>query len=169
MASNRHLGRIVALQALYEFDFRQRSGDATVDINEIIERNLGRYKDTIDDLDFVEKLIRGVAANIERLDSELQPLAPEWPLEQIARIDHTILRLSLYELFDMPESKIPSKVTINEAVELAKGFGADKSSKFINGVLGTAWRKANPEEAAEKLKEDVDKQESMSDTPEGSV
>lgn len=147
MASNRHLGRIVALQALYEHDFRLRSGDVAVDLDEIIERNLSRYKETIDDLDFVERLIRGVASHVTELDAKLQPLAPEWPLEQIARIDHTILRLSLYELFDMPESNIPSKVTINEAVELAKSFGADKSSKFINGVLGSAWRQANPEEA----------------------
>ncbi|MFO0971352.1 MAG: transcription antitermination factor NusB [Candidatus Saccharimonadales bacterium] len=150
MASNRHLGRIVALQALYEFDFRSRSGDATVDIEEIIERNLGRYKDTIEDLAFVEKLIRGVASNFAQLDEKLQPLAPEWPLAQISRIDHAILRQSLYELFDMPEAKIPSKVTINEAVELAKSFGAENSSKFINGVLGSAWRQAHPEEAGEK-------------------
>lgn len=148
MASNRHLGRIVALQALYEYDFRSRSGDSSVDIEEIISRNVERYKDTIDDIVFVEGLIRGTASKIKELDEQLQPLAPEWPLEQIARIDHAILRLSLYELFDMPEAKIPSKVTINEAVELAKSFGADKSSKFINGVLGSAWRQAHPEEAA---------------------
>lgn len=146
MASNRHLGRIVALQALYEYDFRIRCDDATVDIEEIISRNLGRYKDTIEDLDFVEALIRGVVKNAKELDNTLQPLAPEWPLEQISRIDHTILRLSMFELFDMPKSKIPPKVTINEAVELAKSFGADKSSKFINGVLGSAWRQAHPEE-----------------------
>lgn len=152
MASNRHLGRIVALQALYEYDFRLRSGDSTVDIEEIISRNLNRYKETIEDLEFVEALIRGVSANTERLDAVLQPLAPEWPLEQISRIDHSILRLSLYELFDMPESKIPSKVTINEAVELAKSFGAENSSKFINGVLGSAWRQAHPEESTTSVK-----------------
>ena len=148
MASNRHLGRIVALQALYEFDFRLRSGDASVDIEEIIARNVDRYKDTIDDINFVETLIRGVAQNTQKLDDQLQPLAPEWPLAQIARIDHAILRLSLYELFEMSDSKIPSKVTINEAVELAKSFGSENSSKFINGVLGSAWRQANPEEAS---------------------
>lgn len=147
MASNRHLGRIVALQALYEYDFRLRSDDPSVDIEEITARNVHRYKDTIDDIDFVEQLIRGAARNFEQLDAKLQPLAPEWPLAQIARIDHCILRLSLYELFDMPESKIPSKVTINEAVELAKSFGAENSSKFINGVLGSAWRKEHPEDA----------------------
>ena len=148
MASNRHLGRIVALQALYEYDFRLRSGDASVDIEEITARNVYRYKDTIDDIDFVEQLIRGVAKNFDALDARLQPLAPEWPLAQISRIDHGILRLSLYELFDMPESKIPSKVTINEAVELAKSFGAENSSKFINGVLGSAWRKEHPDDTS---------------------
>lgn len=150
MASNRHLGRIVALQALYEYDFRTRSDDKSADIEEIITRNLNRYKETIEDLAFVEALIRGVVGHTKQLDELLQPLAPEWPLEQISRIDHAILRLSTYELFHMPESKIPSKVTINEAVELAKSFGAEKSSKFINGVLGTAWRNAHPEEASEK-------------------
>jgi transcription antitermination protein NusB len=154
MASNRHLGRIVALQAVYEYDFRLRSGDATVDIEEILERNLHRYKDTIDDLEFVEALIRGVASNFKELDAKLQPLAPEWPLEQISRIDHAILRLSLFELFDMPKSKIPTKVTINEAVELAKSFGADKSSKFINGVLGSAWREAHPEDGDTRPKKE---------------
>ncbi len=150
MASNRHLGRIVALQALYEYDFRVRSGDTLVTIDEIIERHLERYKKTIDDLPFVEALIRGVAGNLEELDARIQPLAPEWPLEQIARIDHTILRLALYELFYMKDSAIPSKVTINEAVELAKGFGAENSSKFINGVLGSVWRQAHPEETKAK-------------------
>lgn len=150
MASNRHLGRIVALQALYEYDFRMRSGDAAADIEEIITRNLSRYKDTIEDLSFVEALIRGVVKSSEQLDEKLQPLAPEWPLAQISRIDHNILRLSMYELFEMPEIKIPPKVTINEAVELAKSFGAENSSKFINGVLGSAWRQAHPEEAAAK-------------------
>jgi N utilization substance protein B len=59
----------------------------------------------------------------------------------------------MYELFEMPKAKIPPKVTINEAVELAKSFGADKSSKFINGVLGSAWRKAHPEEVDARKKQ----------------
>lgn len=150
MASNRHLGRIVALQALYEYDFRLRAADPDVEIEEVISRNLSRYTKTIEDMAFVEGLIRGVAASIDQLDDKIRPLAPDWPLDQISRIDHAILRLSLYELFDMIDSDIPSKVTINEAVELAKGFGAEKSSKFINGVLGTAWRQANPDDESAK-------------------
>lgn len=152
MASNRHLGRIVALQCLYEFDFRSRSGDVP-ELDELIERHLSRYTETIDDLTFVEDLIRGVISGAEALDAQIQPLAPDWPLAQIARIDHIILKLAFFELFDMPDSKIPPKVTINEAVELAKSFGADKSSKFINGVLGSAWRKAHPEDESNKKPE----------------
>lgn len=150
MASNRHLGRIVALQALYEYDFRRRANDTHVSIDEIITRTTERYKKTIDDLAFVESLIRGVTEKEAILDETLQPLAPEWPLEQISRIDHAVLRLALFELFHMPESNIPSKVTINEAVELAKNFGADNSSRFVNGVLGTAWRQAHPESVEKK-------------------
>ncbi len=66
-------------------------------------------------------------------------MAPGWPLDQIARIDRNILRMGLYELLYKGDS-VPPKVVINEAVELAKAFGSDNSSKFINGVLGTAYR-----------------------------
>jgi transcription antitermination protein NusB len=139
MASNRHLGRIIALQTLYEFEFRLDCGDTSADLSEILERNLERYEDTVDDKAFVEKLVSGVNDNRDELDAKLQPIAPEWPLEQIARIDRSILRLALFELLNMQEL-VPPKVAINEAVELAKAFGGDNSSKFINGVLGTAYR-----------------------------
>jgi N utilization substance protein B len=92
-------------------------------------------------MDFVSNLVRGSVKNLQSLDDLIQPLAPEWPLSQISRIDHALLRLSLFELFSMNDD-IPAKVTINEAVELAKSFGAENSSKFINGVLGTAYRQA---------------------------
>lgn len=151
MASNRHLGRIVALQCLYEYDFRARSGDKP-EVDEVLARHLARYKDTIDDLGFVETLVRGSVEQAESIDQEIQPLAPDWPLDQIARIDHMILRLSFFELFKLTNSDIPPKVTINEAVELAKSFGAEKSSKFVNGVLGSAWRKAHPEDAENSAK-----------------
>jgi transcription antitermination protein NusB len=139
MASNRHLGRIIALQTLYEFEFRQDSADAMADIDEILARNLERYDEAIDDKEFVTTLVHGVQKLSGELDATIQPIAPEWPLEQIARIDHTILRMALYELLHMA-SQVPPKVAINEAVELAKAFGSDNSSKFVNGVLGTAYR-----------------------------
>jgi N utilization substance protein B len=139
MASNRHLGRIIALQTLYEYDFRESAGDESVDLDEILSRNLGRYEDTIDDKEFVDKLVHGAGAKLKELDETIQPIAPEWPLDQISRIDKTILRLALYELLHL-QKLVPPKVAINEAVELAKAFGGDNSSKFVNGVLGTAYR-----------------------------
>ena len=139
MASNRHLGRIVALQTLYEFEFRLQAGDTFVDADEVLTRNLERYETAIDDTDFVKDLVTGVVQEQPGLDAKIQPIAPEWPIEQISRIDRTVLRLGLYELLFRGD-KVPPKVAINEAVELAKAFGSDNSSKFINGVLGTAFR-----------------------------
>src|SRR5664279_3231335 len=139
MASNRHLGRIVALQTLYEYEFRVQSEDASVDVNEILRRGIERYESTLDDKSFVEELVRGVIEHQAELDAQIQPIAPDWPIEQIARIDRSILRIGLFELLHKADV-VPPKVAINEAVELAKAFGSDNSSKFINGVLGTAYR-----------------------------
>lgn len=139
MASNRHLGRIVALQTLYEHEFRTQSDDTSVDVKEILERNLARYEEAIDDTKFVETLVKGVLKEQADIDGKIQPIAPDWPIEQIARVDRTILRIGMYELLHAADV-VPPKVAINEAVELAKAFGSDNSSKFVNGVLGTAYR-----------------------------
>jgi N utilization substance protein B len=138
MASNRHLGRIVALQTLYEQDFRRESNDASFDLGVVLKRNIARYESTVDDVFFIEELVKGVAQHEAELDEKLRPLAPEWPIDQIARMDRVILRMGLYEL--LYNADVPPKVVINEAVELAKAFGGDNSSKFINGVLGTALK-----------------------------
>lgn len=138
MASNRHLGRIVALQTIYEYEFRRSVGDETAEAIEIMERNLDRYEGVVGDIDFVRELVSGVVKTEQKLDELLQPMAPDWPIKQIARIDRNVLRLGLFELIFMGKT-VPPKVAINEAVELAKAFGSDNSSKFINGVLGTAY------------------------------
>lgn len=139
MASNRHLGRIVALQTLYEYEFRVQSEDKSVSVSEILTRSLERYESAIEDKDFVEELVNGVLEKQSDIDEKIQPIAPEWPVEQIARIDRNILRIGIYELLFRSDA-VPPKVAINEAVELAKAFGSDNSSKFVNGVLGTAYR-----------------------------
>ena len=139
MASNRHLGRIVALQSLYEYEFRVQAGDSAVTSGEIVSRNLERYKETIDDKQFISDIVEGVLMYQGELDGKIQPIAPDWPIEQIARVDRTILRIGMFELLHLQEI-VPAKVAINEAVELAKAFGSDNSSKFVNGVLGTAFR-----------------------------
>ncbi len=137
MASNRHLGRIVAFQTLYEYDFRSSDGsrpDAIV----ITERNLDQYSKVVGDSAFVHDIVKNVLKGQKKLDGILGPAAPEWPVEQIARVDKIILRMGIYELVIKGET--PPKVVINEAVELAKSFGGENSSKFVNGVLGTVYR-----------------------------
>ena len=138
MASNRHLGRIIALQTLYEQDFRREAGDPDWDDSEILTRNIGRYKEMIDDVNFISELVDGVITRSADLDAKLQLVATEWPINEIARMDRMILEMGLYELEN--DSNVPAKDVINEAVELAKAFGGDNSSKFINGVLGTLLR-----------------------------
>lgn len=148
MSANRHLGRIIALQTLYEMELRGECEDKTFDLKQVLKRNIHRYKAMVDDEDFIEKLVNGIVAHQDELDATIQPVAPEWPLNQIARMDRLVLRIGTYEL--MRESKVPPKVVINEAVELAKSFGGDNSSKFINGVLGTILRQQ--EENAKPVK-----------------
>ena len=142
MASNRHLGRIIALQTLYEYDFRERLGDETAKIDEILTRNLKRYEDRVDDKEFVRQLVMGVNKAGRQLDAIIAPVAPDWPLNQIAIVDRDVLRMAVFELSEF-NGKIPPKVAINEAIELAKSFGAENSSRFVNGVLGTIWRHMN--------------------------
>lgn len=143
MASNRHLGRIIALQTLYEEEFRLECNDADFQLQDVLARNIKRYADMVDDSDFIRELVAGVDAKRSELDALLQPVAPDWPIEQIARMDRIVLRIGAYELIF--GSDVPPKVVINEAVELAKAFGGDNSSKFINGVLGTLLRQKDGE------------------------
>lgn len=148
MSANRHLGRIVALQTLYEEDFRKEVDDPGLNLDEVLERNIGRYAETIEDKDFIANLVHGVQSKQTELDDIIRPVAPEWPIEQIARMDRVILRIGAYEL--LFEDGVPPKVAINEAVELAKAFGGDNSSKFINGVLGTILRNSEEQKAGAK-------------------
>lgn len=117
------------------------------EIDTILQRNIGIYSDTIEDSNFVTDLVQGVQEKENEIDGLIVPAAPEWPIEQIAKIDKAILRIAVYEL--VIKRDVPPKVAINEAVELAKAFGGENSSKFINGVLGTIYRQSDfyvPEE-----------------------
>jgi N utilization substance protein B len=162
MASNRHLGRIIVLQTLYEQDLRLEADDTDFNIDEVLERNIARYKQMLDDVDFVVNLVKGVSQDIPQLDAKLQPVAPEWPIDQIARMDRIILRMGLYELEN--EADVPPKVVINEAVELAKAFGGDNSSKFVNGVLGTILRQLEEKTVKSKAKSTKKPKEKQSES-----
>lgn len=146
MASNRHLGRIVAMQTLYEYDFRDGL-ESKSEIKPILARNLGEFSSAIDDTAFVHDVVEGVLKHQDEIDQMIGPAAPEWPVDQIAKIDKVVLRIGVYEL--AIKRDVPPKVAINEAVELAKAFGGENSSKFVNGVLGTIYRQSDfyePEE-----------------------
>lgn len=134
---NRHLSRMIAMQTLFEWEFRHET-----DLEDIVDRNIGEYKDKCED-DFVLRLVHGVAKDKEKLDNIINKSAPEWPVDQISLIDHTILRLSVHELLELTD--VPPKVAINEAVELSKEFGGENSSKFVNGVLGTVYKQYEKE------------------------
>lgn len=138
MASNRHLGRIIALQTLYEEEFRRECNDENFVLEDVLKRNIERYAQMVDDHDFIVRLVNGVDAKAKELDAVLQPIAPDWPIDQIARMDRVVLRIGAYEL--LIGNDAPPKVVINEAVELAKAFGGENSSKFVNGVLGTVLK-----------------------------
>ena len=140
MASNRHLGRVIVLQSLYEYELRTLAHDPEVDIDVIVAKDIEPYEKSLGDTEFVYNLAHRVVENFETLDKALQPMAPEWPISSISAVDRNVLRMGLYELSECGDT-IPPKVAINEAVELAKAFGSENSSRFINGVLGTAYKK----------------------------
>ena len=123
------------MQSLYEWEFR---GSLTLD--EIVERNIHEFEKDVDH-DYVWNVVHGVEKNIDEINSLITEAAPEWPLDQVAKVDKNTLRVAIYEiLFDKSED-IPPRVSINEAVEIGKTFGSENASKFINGVLGHIYRK----------------------------
>jgi N utilization substance protein B len=135
MSGTRRKARTLALQALYEVDSVARSSDS------VVERLLAESKLTPENSNFVRELVVGALKNKEEIDRHIQKLAPAWPINQLALVDRNILRLAIFEiLFD---NRVPVKVAVNEAVELAKTFGSGSSAKFINGVLGSVSTLAN--------------------------
>lgn len=136
--ANRHLARSVVLQVLFERD--ASSGRMSVD------ESLGRLSEYAaefgareSDMPFMQGLVKTAVAKERELDDVITKAAPEWPLEKIAAIDRNILRLGLTELLFSDRTQVPAKVAINEAIELAKTFGGNSSSKFVNGVLGAVY------------------------------
>ncbi|HRZ30087.1 MAG TPA: transcription antitermination factor NusB [Candidatus Paceibacterota bacterium] len=136
--ANRHLCRSLAMQVLFELDFRE--GNSTKFIDETVERVVNEFAPGMEDLSYVKELTDGVISHIEKIDAVIEKAAPDWPIEQIAAVDRNILRLGLYELIFSDRADVPAKVAINEAIELAKTFGGESSGRFVNGVLGTVYK-----------------------------
>ena len=128
MAGMRRKARIAALQALYELDCTKHKVEETsarLRAGETLAREA---------LSFSEELVKGVLQNKSELDALIKKFAPAFPVEQMSIIDRNILRLAIFEI--LFNDKTPFKVAINEAIELAKIFGSESSSRLVNGILG---------------------------------
>lgn len=134
--SNRHLARTLAMQSLFEWDFRDLKD--TEKILTILKHNFSEFAPNFDDEGFSEHLLLGIVEKMPEIDVLISKYAPEWPIEQITAVDRNILRIGIYEL--KYTKNIPSRVAINEAIEMAKTFGGDSSGKFVNGVLGAVYK-----------------------------
>ena len=135
--ANRHLSRSVALQSLFEWDFRGKKKDQ---LKEISRHNVSEFAPGMDDTDFIYDLVLGVQTNIDKIDKLISESAPDWPIEQITVVDRNVLGLGIFELQFAKADDVPPKVAINESIELAKTFGGVSSGKFVNGVLGTIYK-----------------------------
>lgn len=133
--SNRHLSRTIAMQSLYEWDFL---GQPMERLAEIIAYNKKEFAPDFDDGGYITQTIEDILERREEIDAIIRRFAPEWPLEQMTIIDRNVLRIGAYEL--LYAETIPSKVAINEAIEMAKSFGGDASGRFVNGVLGAIYK-----------------------------
>ncbi|HEX9804923.1 MAG TPA: transcription antitermination factor NusB [Candidatus Dojkabacteria bacterium] len=130
---SRHNARIAAVQKLFERQFINNNISQSYpleydleDLNEILEENF--------DQELFQKLYSGTQKFYKLCDETIRKLAPQWPIEMINKVDLQILRLAIFEAFISEIN--PTKVVINEAIDLAKEFGGGPSGKFVNGVLG---------------------------------
>jgi len=135
--ANRHLSRSIVLQSLFEWDF---NASKDVDTSEILDRVIEEFGPGLDDSQFMGELFLGIIKKKAIIDEIIEKAAPDWPIDKISVVDRNILRIGLYELLFGDRSEVPPKVAINEAIELAKSFGGENSSRFVNGVLGGVYK-----------------------------
>jgi N utilization substance protein B len=147
--ANRHLSRSIVLQTLFEWDF---NGAKNIDVKEAALRNLKEFAPGLEDDVFVFSLLEQIVKKHVVIDEIIEKAAPDWPLDKISFIDKNILRIGLTELLFGDRSQVPPKVAINESIELAKTYGGENSSKFINGVLGAVYKEIGEPGKEEKSK-----------------
>jgi transcription antitermination protein NusB len=131
MASWRHLSRIIVMQSYFEYLMRVNK-----DLEDILRYNLNEYGDKIENRSFALNLALGMKKDQKKIDKLIKKHAPEWPLEKMNPVERVILSLGVCELINK-EKDVPLNVAINESIELAKMYGDENSSKFINGVLNS--------------------------------
>lgn len=136
MASYRHLLRTCVMQTIFADEFREQDSP-----EEMLADLIKEFAPKVDETDFAFATLKGVTDRKKEIIDILQKFAPEWPVDKIAKIDRSILEIGIYEIVFADD--IPPVVAINEAVEIAKHFGDENSSKFINGVLSSVMKEYN--------------------------
>lgn len=148
--ASRHQSRTIALQSLYEIDFRGIDPNL---FEEVLTHNVKEFSQDDVDLVYAKALLDGILKKQKEIDAIIVKAAPEWPLDKIGTVDRNVLRLGLYELIYADKKEVPAKVAINEAIEVAKFFSGETSGKFVNGVLGAVYRELYGAEEAGKKSE----------------
>jgi len=141
--AGRHLSRAIALQSLFEWDFSESDSikpSHHKKLEEIVGRNVAEFGEGNVETEYVLALVKGAAKKKDALDAIIAKAARDWPLAQTPLVDRNVLRLGLYELLFAKKNEVPERVAINEAIELAKEYGGERSGKFVNGVLGTIYK-----------------------------
>lgn len=123
------------MQTLYEWEFR-----GYPELEDIMARNIQEFEKDVDKT-YIPKVVHGIRDNYEEINALIVEAAPEWPLDQVAKVDKNVIRVAIYEMIYDSEEDVPPRVSINEAIEIGKTFGGESSPKFINGALGYVYRK----------------------------
>lgn len=129
------------MQTLFEFDFNGFVGTKKkTDTKTALARNIQEFAPGVKDASFMQELLDNILSKQKEINIIIEKAAPEWPIDKISIVDRNILRIGLFELLFSDRKEVPSKVAINEAIELAKTFGGESSGRFINGVLGAVYK-----------------------------
>ena len=135
----RRVAREMVLQSLFQMDITQAEPAEALAIALEVQKDEENSEEAVKAEKYAEKVLKGTAEMLPELDAMIGKYAINWDVKRMPGIDRNILRMAIYEM-RFAEEKVPVNVAVNEAVELAKMFGTDKSARFINGVLGRLMR-----------------------------
>lgn len=131
---SRRIAREIVLKSLFQIDFNDEL-DIDNALNNVVKGNDFLEKDEL----FAKELLKGTKENLQKIDEEIDSYAKTWTVKRMSKVDRNIIRIAVYEMF-MAKEPIPTSVSINEAVEIAKEYSTIEAAKFINGVLGNMAR-----------------------------
>lgn len=142
--------RKVVMQSLYEIDMTLAMNINILDAKVILNRNIKEFLPDSVENEFAINLFTVVMERLITIDEIITKAAPEWPVEKISIVDRNVLRIGLSEMVFGDKNNVPPKVAIDEAIEVAKEFGGESSSKFVNGVLGAVYKELKGDDKSDE-------------------